>query len=143
MRQKKRHFKIVKIDETRFWADDIAKHGPICGVYLYDEAEITHCCELTPSYYLYFLYSILDHDREVPEEIVEEIDETDMMMENQDIYVHCHQIDPDPLPLSPTPPGRKMIEIVHDCGEFKIEKSQTYQDVLEGVLEYYRCNHVV
>lgn len=121
-RRFKRHFKIVKIDETRHWREDIAAHGPIYGVYLYDEREHTYLCEMTPSYHLNFLYHTFG-EQEVPEEIVELVEG----VYSDDIYVHVHQIPP----------------TAYDCGKYKIEKDQTYEDVLEGVLEYYRCNWVV
>jgi hypothetical protein len=52
------HFKIVVLDETEYWREEIvAKAGKIYGAYLFDANRHVNCCELTPSYELYPLYS--------------------------------------------------------------------------------------
>lgn len=55
-------FKMVALDQTEFW-DDATKSvtGRIQEVYLYDEASVTHLCEITPSYALRFMYNIAEN----------------------------------------------------------------------------------
>ena len=44
---------VVAIDETQFLDDEIrAKTGRFWTLYLYDKSSQTHCCEITPSYWL-------------------------------------------------------------------------------------------
>lgn len=61
-------FRLVAIDETRNWAEDITQHtGRIAGVYLINFAEVTHCCEITPSYWAEFVCNIFEHDFREPD----------------------------------------------------------------------------
>ena len=44
-------FALVKINETQYWRDDIAKKaGEIYGYYLVNLTEPTNCCEITVSF---------------------------------------------------------------------------------------------
>lgn len=53
---KKPDWWLVKIDERQHWREDIqAKTTAIYGVYAFDRNERTFCCELTPSYCLWFI----------------------------------------------------------------------------------------
>lgn len=55
-------FRLVAIDETSNWAEDITRHtGRIAGVYLINFAEVTHCCEITPSYWAEFVCNIFEN----------------------------------------------------------------------------------
>lgn len=85
-------FNVVKIDETEDWVDPIKEHGPIWSIYFYDPNQVTHLCELTPSYYLHFLYYTAD--KELPENIQDDIDEVARNWDDKGIYVWCHQIPP-------------------------------------------------
>ncbi len=91
----------VEIDETRNWnLDD--KDRPfvekITGVYFYDRNEHTHCCELTPSYYLRTLGSSIHFKSDTPDAVQERI--TDALASElyggDDIYMwvmHVEAID--------------------------------------------------
>jgi hypothetical protein len=92
--------KILKRDETEYWADDIvARAGRIFGVYAYDPSRKVHCCELTASYELHFIESQAekcpddDHERE---RLDDEIREGDLYTEPV-TYIHCHEIDKLPV----------------------------------------------
>ena len=85
-------FNVVKIDETRDWIDPIKEHGPIWSVYFYDPNQVTHLCELTPSYYLHFLYYTTDEPP--PENIQDDIETVLFSYGDKNIYVHCHGIPP-------------------------------------------------
>ena len=53
---KKPDWWLVKLDERKHWREDIqAKTTAIYGVYAFDRSEQTHCCEITPSYCLWFI----------------------------------------------------------------------------------------
>lgn len=55
-------FRLVAIDETRYWSEEITKHtGRIAAVYLINFAEVTHCCEITPSYWAEFVCNIFEN----------------------------------------------------------------------------------
>jgi len=82
-------YKAVAIDETKHWVDSISKSaGKIFCVCIYNSEEVTHCCEITPSYYLIPIYSYCEN--EVSEEIKEEIICNDIL---EPFYVHCSSID--------------------------------------------------
>jgi hypothetical protein len=65
---------IVKIDETNHWAASIqSKVQRIFGVYCFDRRQHTHCCSLTPSYWLTFLGSQWSPNSELNDEQCEEL----------------------------------------------------------------------
>ncbi len=85
----------VKIDETQHWREDIAKKaGSILGIYLYDDSVEVNCCEITPSYELYFVQSEFtehDEDESKREVLFDEILEGDSGTELVK-YMHCSAI---------------------------------------------------
>ena len=78
-------FKVVRINETSNWREDIAKKaGKIFGIYLYDESRTVNCCEVTPSYEMHFLNSMAENisdDDEEREILFDEISEGDIHTE--------------------------------------------------------------
>ncbi len=48
---------IVKIDERQHWVDPtiLAQTSRLFGVYVFDRRQVTHCCQLSGSYWLTFL----------------------------------------------------------------------------------------
>lgn len=89
----------VVLDETNLYTIDPADAPYIArirGVYLFDRNERTHCCELTPSYYLIHLY-----DQVIPTDAGEALDDADReaLYEKyehnggEDCYVHCGEIE--------------------------------------------------
>lgn len=111
------HAMLLIKDETRYWLDDdlIARcGGKIYGVYLFNERQVTYCCEITPSYELEFLESIPHStaysrlpvgatEREEYDAQVED-DETRSKLQDADvdtdrwIYIHCGDL---PTPKNP------------------------------------------
>ena len=84
--------KVVKIEETQFWKPAIAnKAGKLFGVYIFDSTQSTHCCEIRASYYLRFMYTFTEEF--VDDKTNEEIQNVDFMNGNQDIYIHCGDMD--------------------------------------------------
>ena len=88
--------RVCLIDETEHWNNEIADAaGKIFGVYLYNVDEVTHCCELTPSYELNFLQSVpleLPKAENFREKLLDVIDEGNFQTERVH-YFHCHVID--------------------------------------------------
>lgn len=89
-------YRIVLLDETEYWREDIAKQaGKIFGVYFFNPAEVTHLCELTPSYALWPLSSVAENlpededEREVFYQNMEDGDSCERTVK----YFHCHTID--------------------------------------------------
>ena len=91
----------VTIDESAYWSEEIKKRvrdGKIYGRYIYTPDSRTHCCELTPSYELWFVGSVFEplenateNEREA---LYDEIREADALCDNNDVrYFHCHDID--------------------------------------------------
>jgi hypothetical protein len=141
----------VKVTETRtldLWLVRLEQtnHHPVAGdeevlgwaeVYLYDRNEVTYCCELTPSYCLYALYTevmLKDFGEGLSEEELSRLhEEHETSLDEYVRYVHCHDIqrlDDDP---------RRAYHI----GEQMVEEGQTYEDVIEGYSEFYRGNHML
>ncbi len=90
--------KIVNLNDGDGWREDILKRakGRILGKYAFCPDEVTHCCEITPSYELHFIeYFPENPEADGDEENMEEIEEGAnlTMSESPIIYVHCHTID--------------------------------------------------
>lgn len=123
-------FRIVLLDETRDWTDDglVGRAGKIWSAYLYDANRSVHLAELTPSYELEYLYCTAEG------ELTEDDRETLQMHggpEGGVIYVHCSEID------------RIEWSRKHACGIFVDPNADSYRDLMESEIEYYRGNVVV
>lgn len=122
------HFKLVSIDETRFWDNSItARAGRVFGVYLFDANRVVHCCELTPSYELYPVASfpLIDIDRTDARSLEDELREHDT---DEVTYIHCTGID-------------AMREACfHDFGEEEIPEGDSWEDVRDRQIEYVNGN---
>lgn len=119
-------FTLVLRNETRNWNDEMqAAAGQVWGCYLYDENRVTHLAELTPSYELGYLYETAE--KELPDHLQE-----DLMLEGAPDggweYVHCGQIDNIGL-------ERKVF-----CGRPVDPTAETYEQLVEKEMEYYRSN---
>lgn len=85
----------VEINETNYLCDRLKeKVGAYYGVYLIDKSEVTHCCELEPSYWL----EAVGYRTDKP---LDEGTEEDLMGSWQDSshYRHCRAVDR--LPCTP------------------------------------------
>jgi len=91
-------FMAVRLDETQHWSDEIKSQvKAIYAHYLFDENQVTHCCEVTPSYWLRWVgFDIETEDpkAELPDVLYETI-EHEFYAQGQENsgYYHCHVID--------------------------------------------------
>ena len=86
----------VALDETDHYNLDPADARyikRIDGVYLFDAREQTHCCELTASYWLIYLYTSIVFTDDADDAVREALDEKYAHEPSDDIYVHCGSID--------------------------------------------------
>jgi hypothetical protein len=88
----------------------------IKGVYLYDKNKRVHCCELTPSYYLIWLYNIVELTEEGEKQREDLLDLYEGSGENE--YMHCKTIDKLPS---------EDYDKVYHCND--------YDDTLETIIE--------
>ena len=92
----KPRFVAVRINETKHWSDDIkAQVKAIHAHYVFDENTVTHCCEITPSYWLRWVgFDIETEDphAEISEELHDAVAEGFHSAENSGYY-HCRTID--------------------------------------------------
>lgn len=127
-------FCAVMIDETGGYvgSEDLIDRcgGKIYGVYVYDRNEVTHICSFTPSYLLYYIESV--------GEVFIEDDDHDTLeeanRENHADYFNCSTIDQ----IASEYPNRH--SILQDFSEPDMPLEITYDDALEGTLEYARGN---
>ena len=95
-------FKIVKINETPMWAESMQKRaGKLTGVYIYDDGEQTHCCELTPSFWLEFIQTEPENypeDDQERERLLDDINDAEIRGGDSSHYRHCSAVEK----LSPT-----------------------------------------
>jgi hypothetical protein len=148
------NFRLVALDETSNWSDDVtAVTGRIQGVYIYDDSRATHCCEITPSYWLEFMYNAPenaigdgDGDPDDDRPSVPGFDTaTSFEYENggeYGKYVHCHSIDALDDAMK------------HDCGKVSPKdlegyrcaperlREALYEEIAKGFREGYDCNRM-
>lgn len=124
---------ICVLDETEYWSKDIQdKAGKIFGVYFYNPGIVTHCCEITPSYELWYLSSFA---RDLPED-EEERENFINMIENEGsereraLYCHCNVID--------KLPEIKRGEIKQ--GKYHWDSFDEEDTEIDEIEEEYRCN---
>ena len=126
---KRTDFRLVSIEETRNWREDIANAcGRIFGVYFYNKNEHTYLCELAPSYTLIPLYSYAE--KEITNEIAEELMAGDSLC-NDVTYVHVTQVDK--LNTQAAPANLN--------GTYYQNGGRKYRELMENAEEYLRCNH--
>lgn len=129
---------IIAIDETEYYniAPEHRQHiSQIRGVYLFDTNQVTHCCELTPSYYLIHLYNevIFTDGDDLDDGTRDEIEQNYAHEGSDDIYVHCHTVD-------------GMIETAkrfthHHYGHTGVSLDDSdYDEQIEGLREHFCCN---
>ena len=125
----KPHFKLLKVDETRDWSDDVvSKAVKLYGIYLVDTNEQTYCAELTPSYCAYFLYTIFDGDPDewfdsVEEQLAEVVSDSDY---GNTSYFHVNSVN----------------KFAHDFGEHT-DEFDDYDELVDDYLEDCGANHYV
>jgi hypothetical protein len=89
-------FWAVGLDVTRHYQiedEDKPFVDKIIDVFIYNKNECTHCCELTPSYYLEYLETFVLFEGDVPDEVRERIDERYCHEPTEDCYAHTYFVD--------------------------------------------------
>lgn len=97
----------IAVNDTQFCTiaeEDRPYVKAVLTVYFYTPEERTHCCEITPSYDLRYLYTTLDLDLDTPEEKREELYEKWCTEPGEDTYMHCSRVE-------------KMSDL-KECGDF-------------------------
>ena len=125
----------VVLDETEYWNEDIIqKADKIFGVYLYNPKEITHCCEITPSYELHFMGSFAQEypENESEHEILYDDIITGDMNTELVKYFHCKGIDKMPLIKRGSIKKGRFFYTSYN------KKDLEFKDILED----YKCNPV-
>ena len=121
----KTNLNVVAIKETCFWNEDFIKQNNIKkieSVYLLDKNQVVNCCELTPSYWLEFLYYIVDSENE------EATERVDSETGEYGTYYHCSDID------------KMECEDVSFL-DFEYKSQEEYMDKISEAIEYCNCNH--
>lgn len=86
---------LVAIDATSNYSQQLVeKYGRIFDIYYFNRNEVTHCCEVTPSYYLHYVESYCEkqpEDEELRDKMYDDLQEANLF--EQGGYYHCHSID--------------------------------------------------
>jgi hypothetical protein len=134
----------IALDETGFYnldPTDAVHIKRIFGVYLFDRNQQTHLCELTPSYYLVYLYTSIEFADETDDNVREELDEKYAHEATDDgDYIHCHEAERilgDAKPYTSYHYG----DVAEHDQEDDIEDLDERHDAeLEHIREYLCCN---
>lgn len=87
---------LVAMDETTYWnfaAEDRAHIKAAYGIYLLDRGCVTHCCEVTPSYFMEFICNRIECTEDTPEDVRQAIYERYENEPSENTYMHCSGID--------------------------------------------------
>ncbi len=89
---------VVALDETTHYFISPADRPyieQIRGAYLFDRNQCTHCCELTPSYYLIYLYNqvLLTEKGNALDDHAQNRLFQQYEHYGDDCYVHCHTVE--------------------------------------------------
>lgn len=90
--------RIYVVDETEYCSGIPEGVTKIEGVYLFNDAEGVHCCELTPSYYMRCVANLCWYDyAKLTQEQLEEVEDYEAELHRylweSDFYIHCHNVD--------------------------------------------------
>jgi len=127
-------FRVVAIDETEHWSDDIKAQGKVWGVYLVDMNRYTYCCELTPSLELHFLYYVAipkkrTKDRKVADDFQDLVDEN---------YPHS-----DTSYVGTNQKFSRIRKVDLTESDKKTLADEGYEVLHKDVVEYLRANHYI
>lgn len=134
------NFEIVKFEETEFYdATELTRLGikKVYGIYLYDKNQVTFCCELTPSYCLYYVDFCYDNSSDLTDVQCEEA--YDWLVEansgNEEVeYFHCSDIDVFPKE------DRREWNPEDKKYEFTKETEDEYNKLRDDMISEYRMN---
>lgn len=120
-------------DDLRPWI------GSISSVYCFDSRRVVRCCEITPSYEMWFIHHVWEGNGDVPEAIAERISgmvmEGDSCMEDVS-YIHCGTIDALPAAQVVSRGPETLDSETHD-GE---TEDDLYAVAIEAHREHWRGN---
>ena len=92
---KRSRYYAVRLNETHNCEPEFVERcgGAVYTVYIYNGEEITHCCELTPSYWLEEIENVpraRPEDERADNALANELLDA---LTGEGIYVHCHTLD--------------------------------------------------
>jgi len=134
--------RVIALNETEFYALP-DEHKPyiraIRGVYLYDANQRTYCCELTPSYFLIFLYNsvlLTEEGQALNDEAKEALyDVYETENSGEDCYMHVADVDR----LEKAASAGLGDYYAYGATEVSYEDSD-YDDQIEGLREHFCGN---
>jgi hypothetical protein len=133
--------RVIAIDETAYY-EFPPKHAPyiraIRGVYLYDANQHTHCCELTPSHWLIFLYHsvLLTETGDALDDKAREalLEEYEVCNNGEDLCIwisHCSTME-------------RLAKATGDYLKYGATEisynDESYDEQIEGLIEYFGGN---
>lgn len=133
-------FYVIALDETRNW--NLEGLDPavlkVEAVYLFDRNQHTHLCEITPSYTLYHVEDRAVYADNTPDEVIDRVDGL-VMAESSEPVTYYHVSDIDKL-IGKVPTNHYGSPYGKGMPQFE---GVDYDEAVEGVLEYARCNSMV
>lgn len=130
-------FWLVLIDETMGWDEDFRKKHQIkriSSVYLVDKNQVTHLCEAAPSYCLYYVDYVAEHEEE-DEQISDECDMEIMSQHQESVtYMHVSNFDKARYEQKFWRPEPLTTDMYKD--------DDAYQEMVNQLLEDYHANPV-
>lgn len=139
----------VALDETHYYNIDAADQpyiNRILRVYLFDRNEQTHCCELTPSYYLIWLYAsveLTDAGQALDDDARGELYDRYETEPGDDCYMHCHTVDRIIDAKEPGTVDHYGDVPLHNLEDGISDNDERHSAEMEAIREDCSCNHTL
>lgn len=119
--------RLLVTDDTEYYnfADDANWIKRIENVYLYDESQITHCCELAGSHWCEPLYTCIEFADGIDDDLRDELEQKYAYENHDGCYVHAGRVD-----------RHGKVVILED----EAFEDYEYDDAFDEVVDYYRYN---
>jgi len=85
-------FQLIKLDETIHLSADLGAKMRLFGVYAFDDAEHTYCCELAPSRFLIHVANDIDFNSDVSDDEREDLYDLINRDDTSDFYMHSDSV---------------------------------------------------
>ncbi len=116
----------------------------ILGAYLFDRNERTHCCELTASYYLIYLFTsveLTDAGHALDDDARGELYDRYEMEPSDDCYVHCGEIERMIAAGKPYTVSHYGDVAESDLEDGIDDANERHSAEMEAIQEDLSCNH--
>lgn len=126
-------FRLVEIETTEHWSDDVQARGRVFEVYLVNMKRHVYLCEITPSLEMTYLYSTTTAKSKADRDAFQDLIDREEMACHRDAASYLHV---------GTKFNRVAVAHMDDSEKRELKAGEIqYDDLVEEMREYYISNH--